>query len=52
MPKTFDISLPIVSGGAVYPGNAPIEIETLKSVATGRLAQEPLPPPAEAEATL
>lgn len=35
MPQTYDISLPIESGGAVYPENAPIEIATLKSVATG-----------------
>src|ERR1041385_4250415 len=35
MAKVYDISLPIVSGGAVYPGNAPIEIEPIKTVAQG-----------------
>lgn len=35
MPKIYDISLPIESGGAVYPENTPIEIATIKSVATG-----------------
>lgn len=35
MPKIYDISLPIVSGGVVYPDNTPIEIATVKSVATG-----------------
>jgi arylformamidase len=35
MPKIYDISLPIVSGGVVYPQNAPIEIAPIKSVATG-----------------
>ena len=35
MAKVYDISLPIVSGGAVYPGNAPIEIAPIKTVAQG-----------------
>lgn len=35
MPKIYDISLPIVSGGVVYPENAPIEIAQVKSVAAG-----------------
>src|SRR5438876_11130504 len=35
MAKIYDISLPIESGGVVYPENAPIEIATVKSVATG-----------------
>src|ERR1051325_11540299 len=35
MAKVYDISLPIISGGAVYPGNAPIEIAPIKSVASG-----------------
>jgi arylformamidase len=35
MPKIYDISLPIESGGVVYPENTPIEIATVKSVATG-----------------
>jgi arylformamidase len=35
MPKLYDISLPIVSGGVVYPQNAPIEIAPIKSLATG-----------------
>src|SRR3954463_2092075 len=35
MAKIYDISLPIESGGVVYPDNTPIEIATVKSVATG-----------------
>ena len=35
MPKIYDISLPIVSGGVVYPENTPIDIAPVKSVATG-----------------
>lgn len=35
MPKLYDISLPIESGGVVYPENTPIEIATVKSVASG-----------------
>jgi arylformamidase len=35
MAKIYDISLPIESGGVVYPENTPIEIVVVKSVATG-----------------
>jgi arylformamidase len=35
MPKLYDISLPIESGGVVYPENTPIEIANVKSVASG-----------------
>src|SRR3954465_12451055 len=35
MAKIYDISLPVESGGVVYPDNTPIEIATVKSVATG-----------------
>jgi len=35
MPKIYDVSLPIVSGGVVYPGNPPIEIAAVTSVAKG-----------------
>jgi arylformamidase len=35
MPKIYDVSLPIVSGGVVYPQNSPIEIAPIKSVAAG-----------------
>lgn len=31
-----DISLPIVSGGLIYPGNPPIEIETVSAIKDGR----------------
>ena len=35
MPQIYDISLPIVSGGTVYPGNPPVEIELQQSMAKG-----------------
>src|SRR3954469_4269393 len=35
MAKIYDISLPVESGGVVYPENTPIDIATVKSVATG-----------------
>ena len=35
MPTIYDISLPIESGGVVYPDNTPIDIATVKSVAKG-----------------
>lgn len=35
MAKLYDVSLPIESGGVVYPGNAPIEIAPIKTVASG-----------------
>src|SRR5258708_19373095 len=35
MTKIYDISLPIVSGGVVYPQNAPIEIAPITSLAAG-----------------
>jgi arylformamidase len=35
MAKLYDVSLPIESGGVVYPGNAPIEIAPIKTVAAG-----------------
>jgi arylformamidase len=33
--KIHDISLPIVSGGVIYPNNPPIEIEQTSSIAAG-----------------
>ena len=35
MPRIHDISLPIVSGGMIYPGNPPVEIELQQSMAKG-----------------
>ncbi|CAA9324857.1 MAG: hypothetical protein AVDCRST_MAG40-1638 [uncultured Gemmatimonadaceae bacterium] len=35
MPRIFDISLPIASGGLVYPGNPPIEITAQQAIAAG-----------------
>jgi len=35
MPQIYDISLPIVAGGLIYPGNPPIEIEAQQSIAAG-----------------
>ena len=35
MPRIFDISLPIASGGLVYPGNPPIEITAQQAIARG-----------------
>jgi arylformamidase len=35
MPTIYDISLPIVDGGVVYPGNPEIRIEAQQSVAKG-----------------
>lgn len=34
-PKIHDISLPIVSGGLIYPGNPPIDITQVSSIAAG-----------------
>lgn len=35
MPRIYDISLPIIAGGVVYPGNPPIEIESHQAIARG-----------------
>jgi arylformamidase len=35
MPTIYDISLPIVAGGVVYPGNPEIRIEAQQSIAKG-----------------
>jgi arylformamidase len=35
MPSIYDISLPIANGGAVYPGNPEIRIESQQAVAKG-----------------
>ena len=35
MPRIHDISLPIVAGGMIYPGNPPVEIELQQSMAKG-----------------
>ena len=35
MPTIYDISLPIVSGGVVYPGNPEIRIEPQQAIAQG-----------------
>lgn len=35
MPRIYDISLPIATGGIVYPGNPPIEIELQQALARG-----------------
>jgi arylformamidase len=35
MPKTYDISLPIISGGVVYPNNTPIDITPQASISKG-----------------
>jgi arylformamidase len=35
MPRIHDISLPIVHGGLVYPGNPPIEVTAQQSLAAG-----------------
>jgi arylformamidase len=35
MATLYDVSLPIVTGGVVYPGNAPIDIAPIKTVASG-----------------
>lgn len=35
MPKIYDISLPIISGGVVYPNNTPIEITPQASISQG-----------------
>ena len=35
MPSIYDISLPIVDGGAVYPGNPAIRIEPQQAIAKG-----------------
>jgi arylformamidase len=35
MPSIYDISLPIVNGGVVYPGNPEIRIESQQSIASG-----------------
>jgi len=35
MPRIHDISLPIVSGGMIYPGNPAVEIELQQSMAKG-----------------
>lgn len=35
MPRYFDISVPVASGGAVYPGNPEIRIEPQQEMATG-----------------
>lgn len=35
MPKVYDVSLPVVSGGLVYPGNPEIQIELQQSLAQG-----------------
>jgi arylformamidase len=35
MPRIHDISLPIVHGGLIYPGNPPIEVTAQQSLAAG-----------------
>ncbi len=35
MPTIYDISLPVMSGGVVYPGNPEIRIEAQQSIAKG-----------------
>jgi len=35
MPSIYDISLPIVNGGAVYPGNPEIRIESQQAISKG-----------------
>src|SRR3954465_14134617 len=35
MPTIYDISLPIVNGGVVYPGNPEIRIEAQQAIASG-----------------
>ena len=35
MPSIYDISLPIVNGGVVYPGNPEIRIEAQQAIANG-----------------
>ena len=35
MPKIHDISLPVLSGGVVYPNNSPIDITRMPSIASG-----------------
>lgn len=38
MPKIFDISIPVLSGGTVYPGNPEIRIEPASEVSKGASA--------------
>ena len=35
MPRIYDISLGVIAGGVVYPGNPPIEIELQQALARG-----------------
>src|SRR6185369_4396983 len=35
MPRIFDISVPILNGGLVYPGNPTIEVASQQSMAAG-----------------
>ena len=35
MPSIYDISIPVVNGGAVYPGNPEIRIEAQQAIAKG-----------------
>jgi arylformamidase len=35
MTKIYDISVPIVSGGVIYPGNPPIDIASVSSMSAG-----------------
>ena len=35
MPRIYDVSVPVRSGGLVYPGNPPISIEAQQSIARG-----------------
>ena len=35
MPRIYDISIPVIAGGIVYPGNPPIEIEAQQALSRG-----------------